>query len=692
MDVGQGDSILLTFPDGKLMLVDGGGIPSFGRRAPSQMDIGEDVVSPYLWDRSISHIDVMACTHAHADHIGGLPSLLENFHAKELWTGANSENPAWRASAGSRAQGRRAHRAAASRPASRLRRRAVGGAGARSWIMCRKTRRTITIRWSFRVTFGRHSFLLSGDIERQIEAELVAEGLVRKTDVLKVPHHGSKTSSTAAFLDLLRPGVRGDVRGLRKLLRAPARRGARTLRRSGRPACCAPTWMAWSRCAATGGGCEWIWGAGRARWAVRRGRCCRGCSERRPQFRFRLGLLHQLLHVNPVDGRLAIPVALKENLLAVGGKDRRHHGRIAGAVFAQATARGGSGATGSGCTARRGSGWRPRRRTYSRCIRSARTGWCAPPVCPCSGPANIRGSCATAWGRPESSDTEPCVRPATSAPGRCVPQTAATCGSARHPNSPATALRPPGGRGFARAWAAACGSDSVNGASVTVRAPPFCSPTTRKREAPARPSPISADAIVGHARSGATLPAVGHFVDRPRAQVAQRRLMQRRTVEVAKAALVRQHRNGGGIQVRRLGQAPRLAVVQVHAAGLRRTCIVARIQQKSAVPREHRGCSKPGANWNAPGRSAATRRIPWPDRSSDARRTEALRPSARREPMAPRRKPGKRGASAQLPYKNGNSRTVLMAGAAQANADGPPGVCKYWKARPGSAVWPSRKA
>jgi competence protein ComEC len=58
---------------------------------------------------------------------------------------------------------------------------------------------------AFRVTFGRHSFLLSGDIERQIEAELVEEGLLRQTDVLKVPHHGSKTSSTAAFLDLARP-------------------------------------------------------------------------------------------------------------------------------------------------------------------------------------------------------------------------------------------------------------------------------------------------------------------------------------------------------------------------------------------------------------------------------------------------------------------------------------------------------
>jgi competence protein ComEC len=204
VDVGQGDSILLTFPDGKLMLVDGGGIPTFGHHAPSQMDIGEDVVSPYLWNRSINRIDVMVCTHAHADHIGGLPSLLENFHARQLWTGANSENPAWRALRD------RAHRDGVSVvPLHRGQRFQYGGAQlevlAPSLDYVPKAEPHNNDSLAFRVTFGRHSFLLSGDIERQVEAELVAEGLVRKTDVLKVPHHGSKTSSTAAFLDLLRP-------------------------------------------------------------------------------------------------------------------------------------------------------------------------------------------------------------------------------------------------------------------------------------------------------------------------------------------------------------------------------------------------------------------------------------------------------------------------------------------------------
>jgi len=204
VDVGQGDSILLTFPNGQLMLVDGGGIPTFGHHAPSQMDIGEDVVSPYLWNRSIGRIDVMVCTHAHADHIGGMPALLENFHAKELWTGANSENPAWRA-----LRDRALRDSVRIVPLHRGQRFEYGGAQlevlapALDYVPKEAPHNNDSL--AFRVSFGRHSFLLSGDIERQVEAELVAEGLLHKTDVLKVPHHGSKTSSTAAFLDLLQP-------------------------------------------------------------------------------------------------------------------------------------------------------------------------------------------------------------------------------------------------------------------------------------------------------------------------------------------------------------------------------------------------------------------------------------------------------------------------------------------------------
>ncbi len=89
IDVGQGDSLLVVLPHGEIMLVDGGGRLVYGRQHKSNLEIGEDVVSPYLWSRGIRRIDVMVATHSHQDHIGGLASVMSNLRPKELWTGAN---------------------------------------------------------------------------------------------------------------------------------------------------------------------------------------------------------------------------------------------------------------------------------------------------------------------------------------------------------------------------------------------------------------------------------------------------------------------------------------------------------------------------------------------------------------------------------------------------------------------------
>ena len=111
IDVSQGDSLLVVFPDGETMLIDAGGFPGFGnmKRKP-QIDMGEDVVSPYLWSRRIKRLDYAVLTHGHSDHMGGLAAILDNFRPGVLWIGAEPETPEWHVDSRSRNARRGSHR------------------------------------------------------------------------------------------------------------------------------------------------------------------------------------------------------------------------------------------------------------------------------------------------------------------------------------------------------------------------------------------------------------------------------------------------------------------------------------------------------------------------------------------------------------------------------------------------------
>jgi competence protein ComEC len=200
LDVGQGDAAVVEFPGSQVMVIDGGGFAS------EDFDPGEAIIAPFLWSRKINRVDYLVMSHPQLDHFGGLAFLVKNFSPRTLW------------SSGERSKGERFQQLEVTLDKEGVRVAALCAPGAKKVIGGVKVEvlhppcdhpglKTNDASLVLRLSYQGVDFLFPGDLERVGERILLQGKSPLTSEILKVPHHGSRTSSTAAFVAGVLPAL-----------------------------------------------------------------------------------------------------------------------------------------------------------------------------------------------------------------------------------------------------------------------------------------------------------------------------------------------------------------------------------------------------------------------------------------------------------------------------------------------------
>jgi competence protein ComEC len=209
LDVGQGDSLFVVSPQGGTLLIDGGGaFGGFAGQSSRGIDPGEEAVSPYLWSRGFQKINVVALTHAHQDHLGGLAAILENFRVGQLWIGREVRSSAL-AKIEELARDKNIpieHESRANHFAwDNIEGKFFWPETSADLSPAAKNDDSLVLR----LRYQDRAVLLPGDAEKEAEREMLAENGQDElqAEVLKIGHHGSKNSTTPEFLAAVKPRV-----------------------------------------------------------------------------------------------------------------------------------------------------------------------------------------------------------------------------------------------------------------------------------------------------------------------------------------------------------------------------------------------------------------------------------------------------------------------------------------------------
>jgi competence protein ComEC len=211
LDVGEGDCIFVRAPNGWTMLIDGGTHEGGGETSAgsSPRDVGERVILPFLLTQGVTRLDAMILTHPHSDHVNGLATVVRSLSVGKILDGQQKgDDPSYE---------RFLYEARLKRvPVLRARRGQVLdlGSGVKAHVLApleppmQNTRSDLNNNSiAIKITYRQVNVLLTGDMEEEAEMRLCQRGDNLRSTVLKVAHHGGRTSSTPEFLRAVRPRI-----------------------------------------------------------------------------------------------------------------------------------------------------------------------------------------------------------------------------------------------------------------------------------------------------------------------------------------------------------------------------------------------------------------------------------------------------------------------------------------------------
>jgi competence protein ComEC len=221
VDVGHGDSILIEFPKGKKMLIDGGGLYE------DRFDTGKSVIAPFLWQKKIRKIDILVLTHPDPDHVKGLNFIASQFPIGQFWENGleTQSEPYLRLKETLRQKQIHTQSLNEETVPQIINGVDISALNPPGWnAALRKVPKPSDLNNSslvLKLQFKNVSVLLAGDIEKEAEGWMLRKGYPLGADLIKVPHHGSSSSSSPLFLEKVKPAYAVVSVGERNIARLP---------------------------------------------------------------------------------------------------------------------------------------------------------------------------------------------------------------------------------------------------------------------------------------------------------------------------------------------------------------------------------------------------------------------------------------------------------------------------------------